>query len=245
MYRQAGENQMGFFHKLFTAFRGIASEAGETIIDTQAIRILEQEVRDAKKHWDEAKENLAKVVAEQIGIEREVKRFKQTIAEYEEYAIQSLDKGNEALATEIAEKVADLENELAVQLSVLESYHININTLKQNIRNTELHIKSMEREISVVKTTESVQKANIAAANKFSGSNSALRSATDSLERIKQKQQQKADQLKAAMELQQQESGSDLHEKLKQAGLISEAISTQTVLARLKTKQRDKINMQL
>lgn len=244
MYRQVGENQMGFFHKLSTAFRGIASETGETIIDTQAIRILEQEVRDAKKHWDEAKENLAKVIAKQIGIEREIKRLKKMIVEYEEYAINSLDKGNEALATEIAEKVADLENELAVQLSVLESYHMNINTLKQNIRNTELHIKSMEREMSVVKTTESVQKANAAAANKFSDSNSVLRSATDSLERIKQKQQQKAEQLKAAMQL-QQESGSDLHEKLKQAGLVSEAISAQMVLARLKAKQLDKTNIRL
>lgn len=231
---------MKFFHKLFTAFRGMASEAGETIIDTQAIRILEQEVRDAKKHLDEAKENLAQVIAKQIGIEREVKQLKKTVAEYEEYAIQSLNKGNETLATEIAEKVADLENELAVQLRVLESYQVSVNTLKQNIRHTELHIKSMEREISVVKTTESVQKANVAAANKFSGSNSALRSATDSLERIKQKQQQKADQLQAAIQLQQQESGNDLHEKLKQAGLVSEPISAQTVLARLKAKQVDK-----
>ena len=93
-YHQEGENQMGFFRKLFTAFRGMASEAGETIIDTQAIRILEQEVRDARKHLDEAKENLAKVIAEQIGSEREVKRLKKTIAEYEEYAIQALDKGS-------------------------------------------------------------------------------------------------------------------------------------------------------
>lgn len=236
---------MGFFHKLFTAFRGMASEAGETIIDIQAIRILEQEVRDARKHLDEAKENLAKVIAEQIGSEREVKRLKKTIVEYEEYAIQALDKGNEVLATEIAAKVAELENELAIQLSILESYNGSVTTLKQNIRNTELQIKSMEREISVVKTTESVQKANTVAANKFSGSNSALHSATDSLERIKQKQQQKADQLKAAMQLQQQESGSDLHEKLKQAGIVAEPTSAQTVLARLKTKQVDKTNMRL
>lgn len=234
---------MGFFHKLMTAFRGMASEAGETIIDTQAIRILEQEVRDARKHLDQAKENLAKVIAEQISNEREVKRLKKTITEYEEYTIQALDKDNEALATEIAAKVADLENELAVQLSILASYNLNVNTLKQNIRNTEQQIKSMEREISVVKTTESVQKANAIAANKFSGSDSALRSATDSLERIKQKQQHKADQLKAAMQLQQQDSGHDLHEKLQQAGIVSEPNSAQTVLARLKAKPVDKTKM--
>ncbi len=231
---------MGFFSKLFTAFRGMASEASETIIDTQAIRILEQEVRDAKKHLDEAKENLAKVIAEQMGVEREVKRLNKSIAEYEEYAIQALDKGDESLASDIAEKVADLENELEAQQSVLASYNANVNTLKQNIRNTERHIKSMEREISVVKTTESVQKANSVAASTFSGSNSALRSATDSLERIKQKQQQKADQMAATMQLQQQESGGDLQEKLKQAGIVQGQASGQTVLERLKAKRAEK-----
>ena len=40
---------MGFFSKLLTAFRGATTEAGNAILDTQAIRILEQELRDAKK----------------------------------------------------------------------------------------------------------------------------------------------------------------------------------------------------
>jgi len=150
---------MNFFRKLFTALRGTATEAGEAIIDTQAMRILEQEMRDAKKHLDEAKENLAKVIAEQMGVEREIKRLTKSIEEYEGYAIQALDKGDNKLAEEIAEKIADLENELNAQQSVLESYNSSISTLKQHIRETERNIKSMEREISVVKTTESVQKA--------------------------------------------------------------------------------------
>jgi phage shock protein A len=61
---------MGFFSKLFTAFRGAANETGDAIIDTQALRILDQEIRDSKVHLDAAKENLAKVMAEQMGVER-------------------------------------------------------------------------------------------------------------------------------------------------------------------------------
>lgn len=235
---------MSFLSKLFTAFRGAANDVGETIVDTQAMRILEQEVRDAKKHLDEAKENLAKVIAEQIGIERDIKRLKKSLEEYEGYAIQALDKGDEKLAEEIAEKVADLENELNTQQSVLEDYNSNINTLKQNIRDAERNIKSIEREISVVKTTDSVQKANTAAATKFSGSTSSLRTATDSLERIKKKQQQKADQMKAAMELQQEESGGDLQNKLREASIVQDKASSHSVLERLKAKRRaDKISL--
>ena len=229
---------MGLFTKLFTALRGAGTEVGEAIVDSQALRIMDQEMRDARRHLDEAKENLAKVMAEQIGVEREVNRLKKQVAEYEGYAQAALDKGNENLATEIAGKIAEIENELAAQEKVLESYNSNVNMLKQTIKNTERNIQSMERQVSVVKTTESVQKASAAAATKFSGTNSALRTATESLERIKQKQQQQSDQMQAAMQLQQDESGDGLQAKLKEAGILtSDGTTGNAVLERLKAKR--------
>lgn len=229
---------MGLFTKLFTALRGAGTEIGEAIVDSQAIRIMDQEMRDARDHLDAAKENLAKVMAEQIGVEREVSRLKKKVAEYENYAQQALDKGDERLATEIAEKIAELENELLAQEKILESYNNNVNMLKQTIKNTERNIQAMERQVSVVKTTESVQKASAAAANKFSGTNSTLRTASESLERIKQKQQQQSDLMQAAMQLQQEESGDGLQAKLKQAGILTDDGATgNDVLARLKAKR--------
>lgn len=228
---------MGVFSKLFTAVRGAFTETGEAIVDTQSLRILDQEMRDAKQHLDEAKENLTKVIAEQMGVEREVNRLKKSLQEYEGYAMQALEKGDEKLAGEIAEKIAEVENELEAQQSVLDGYNNNVSGLKQTIRNTERNIKSMEREISVVKTTTSVQKASEAAAAKFSGTTSALRSATDSLERIKQKQQQKSDQMNAAIKMQQEESGDVLQDKLKAAGIVNANSSGQSVLERLKAKR--------
>lgn len=230
---------MGFFNKMFTALRGAASETGEAIIDTQALRILEQEMRDAEIELDRAKENLTKVIAEQMGVERSVKKLQKAIAEYEGYAVQALDKGDEKLAVEIADKIAELENELEAQQTVLDGYNNSISTLKQTIRNTERNIQSMRREISVVKTNESVQKAGEAAAARFSGSNSALRSATDSLERIKKKQQQKTDQMSAALQMQQEQSGGELKSRLQSAGIISASSSGNSVLERLKAKRAD------
>ena len=96
----------------------------------------------------------------------------------------------------------------------------------------------MERELSVVKTTESVQKANAATAPKLSGSTSALRNASDSLERIKKKQQQKVDQTQAARELQQQESEGDLPDKLREKGILPDNVSSQSVLERIKAKRQ-------
>ncbi len=229
---------MGFFGKLFTAVRGAATEAGEAVVDTQAIRILDQEIRDAKTNLDAAKEGLAKVMAEQMGVEREVNKYKKSIAEYEGYAVQALNKNDETLATQIAEKIAELENEAAAQQTVLDGYNNNIANLKQTIRNTERHIQTLEREVSVVKTTEKVQEASSVASAKFSGTNSSLQSATESLERIKQKQQQRSDQMQAALNMQQETSGDELKNKLKDAGILpAEGVSKNSVLERLKAKQ--------
>jgi len=228
---------MGMFSKMFTALRGAVNEAGEAVVDTQSMRILDQEVRDAKEHLDDAKGNLTKVIAQQIGIDRSVKGLKKSLAEYEGYAMQALEKGDESLAIEITDKIAEVENELEAQQSVLDGYNSSVSSLKQTIRNTENNIRSMEREINVVKTTMKVNQANEAASARFSGSNSSLRTATSSLERIKKKQQEKSDRMKAAMQMQQEEAGDGLKDKLRTAGIITANASGNSVLERLKAKQ--------
>jgi phage shock protein A len=228
---------MGVFTKLFTALRGGINEAGDAMIDSQATRILDQEIRDAKRHLDEAKQNLTRVMAEQIGIEREVKKLRASVTEYETYAVQALDKSDDDLAAEIASKIAGIEDELAVQQAVLETYNNSVQELKQAVRQSERNIRAMEREINVIKTTESVQKANKQTAAQFTHSDSALRSAKDSLERIKAKQQRKSDEIKAAIALQQEENDTTLQTKLRDAGIIKPEISADDVLARLKANR--------
>ena len=58
---------MSIFKKLFTAVRGGATEVGEAIVDSQAIRILEQELRDSKTALNDAKTNLTAIMAEKMG----------------------------------------------------------------------------------------------------------------------------------------------------------------------------------
>ena len=228
---------MSIFKKLFTAVRGGATEVGEAIVDTQAIRILEQELRDSKKAMTDAKTNLTAIMAEQMGVSRRVKELGGKITEHEGFAMQAMDKGDEALALDIANKIAELEQELTVQQGILEGYEAKVITLKKMIRQTERNIQAMDREISVVKTTEKVQKANDLASAKFSGSNSSLRSATDSLERIKARQQKREDQSAAALELESEENGGDLQARLKKAGIVDSGSSGSSVLDRLKKQK--------
>ncbi|WP_036251839.1 PspA/IM30 family protein [Methylobacter sp. BBA5.1] len=230
---------MNLLNKLLTALRGAATETGEALVDSQGIRILEQEIRDAKEHLNRARESLTEVIAEQMAVQRKVNGLQTAIAEHEQYANQALAKNNEALALEIAEKIAALSNELDAQAVVLESLDSNIATLKQSIAATERNIQGMDRELTLVKTTESVHKANEAVAARFSGSRSSLRSATESLERIKAKQQKKVDQMQAALAIQQEENGDRLQEKLQDAGIITKKATASAILDRLKAKRSE------
>lgn len=228
---------MSIFKKLLTAVRGGATEVGETIVDSQAIRILEQELRDSKKALNDAKTGLTSIMAEKMGVDRKVKELTAKISEHETYAMQAMDKGDESLALDVANKIAEFEHELTIQQGILDGYETKVSSLKKMIRQSERNIQAMDREVSVVKTTAKVQKANDLASAKFSGSNSSMRSATDSLERIKERQQKREDQASAAMDLESETNGDDLQERLKSAGIVDSASSGSSILDRLKKQK--------
>jgi phage shock protein A len=228
---------MAILAKLFTAMRGGATEAGQAVVDQQALRILDQEMRDAEKELNLAKSQLTEVMAQRQGVQREVERLKGAITEHEDYAVKALDKGDEGLATEVAERIAQYEDELKLQEDAFTQYDGGVNQLKRSIKSTERNIAAMRRQVSMVKATERVQKASAAANARFSGSSSSLGSATDSLERIKKRQQERSDRMEAAAELAQEEDGGDLDKRLKDAGIVGGAGKGSDVLDRIRAKR--------
>ncbi len=230
---------MAVLAKLFTAIRGGATEAGEAVIDHQALRILDQEIRDADKELSQAKSQLTQVMAERKGVEREVERLKSAIAEHEDYAAKALDKNDETLATEVCERIAQYESELSLQQQAFTQYDTGVNQLKRSIKSTERNVAAMKRQVSMVKATEKVQKASAAASARFSGSNTAMTSATGSLERIKKRQQERTDRMEAASHLAQEEEGGDLDRRLKEAGIVGSDASGGDVLARIRAKRAE------
>jgi phage shock protein A len=228
---------MSIFRKIISALRGGASEVGEAIVDSNSTRIFAQEIRDAENHLTKAKRDLTDIMAKQMQAEREVSRVKRSVTEHEGYVSQALTQGNEALALEVAEKIATLEVELNEQLQANESYSVSAERLKSLVKTTERQLADYQRQLSMVKTTESVQKATAAITNNFSNSNSKLLNAKESLERIKAKQQNFDDRIKAAEALEAEGSDKSLRDKLAQAGIGEQQASANSVLERLKAKQ--------
>jgi len=229
---------MSIFKKIMTAIRGGASEVGEAIVDSNATRIFEQEIRDSENHLTKAKRDLTGVMAQQMAAGRDVDRLKREITEHEGYAVQALDKGDETLALAVAEKISTLESELSSQQQALDSFSGSANRLKELVKKSERQVGEYKRQLSMVKTTESVQKATSAITDNFSSSNSKLLNAKDSLERIKAKQQKFDDQMKAAELLESDTADNSLAAQLKEAGIGAADNNANSVLDRLKAKQK-------
>lgn len=229
---------MAIFNKLVTALRGGINDAGEALIDTQALRILDQEIRDADVELKEGKESLANIMAQQKIAEKAVIKTRASITEYEGYAVKALDNNNETLALEVAEKIAELENELLTQEKQYASFSDSVNTLRQSISQAEVNIKNLKQQVDIVKATESVQKAQTAVAQRYGSSGAKLHTALDSLDRIKKRQEKTAATIEAKNELAQDSHNNDLDAKLRQAGIKSDKQDANAILNRLKSQKK-------
>lgn len=205
--------------KIWTALRGATNEGLEAVADSQAIRILEQEMREAKSELQKANESLTTIMAKRKLNDQKIIALQADIQNYTNHAIAASEKGDEALAVECAEKVAELESNLSTEQSLRDSFKNSETTLKSNIEKAKANVKRMESQIDQIKATESVQKAQVAVSSRHMGANSKMKTAMDSLERIKAKQAQRSAELEAAEELANDESGSSLDAKLKSAGI--------------------------
>jgi len=228
---------LSIWAKVATAVRGGVSEAGEAIVDNQALRILDQEIRDADNGLSKSKEALTGIIAKRKLADKKVEGLKSSLTEYEGYAMQALDKGDEELANEIAGKIAGLETELMAEEGVAKSFAGSESQLRKAVTHTAANLKRLKQQVDTVKATETVQKAQAAVAARHSGTGSSMRSALDSLERLKNRQAERAAKFEAASELAESTEEVSLDDKLKAAGIVGGGASGGDVLARLKAKR--------
>jgi phage shock protein A len=228
---------MNVWAKMMTALRGGVNEAGEAVVGSQALRILDQEVREAYEALKQSKDSLAEIMARQKLAEEKCSAIQRQIDEHEGYAIKALDKGDESLAMEVAEKISGLENQLEQEREAGDGYATSVNKLRVTIQQTERNLKRLKQQVDTVKATENVQRAQAAVAERHSGSHSKMRTAMDSRERIKEKQALKEAQMASASELAEEHSEGSLQVKLEEAGIAPNGRSASEILEKLKNKK--------
>lgn len=222
---------MAIWSKLFTLGRAGAHEATTAIVDANALRILDQELRDADKAQGKARDDLAGLVARRRILETEVDSFRAQAAKYEASARVAVDKGNMDLARQVAQRIADLEQDIAVKAPQIADMRQAEDKIHAAVAATDRNIEQLRREVDVVKVNESVQKAQATVAASAAGSS--IGSAAESLARIRERQMIRGEKIRAAGELEDRRTGADLDEQLRLAGILPGQSSADDVLARL------------
>jgi len=228
---------MSVIKKVVTLLRGSARELAENVVDANATRIYEQEIIDAKQSILEARSSLADVMAREMQSARAVTRLEGEMTRYEGLALEALEKSQEALAEEVAGKVAAIELELEEQRKAQTSFAAQVSKLKELIKASEAKIREHEREIAIAKTTESVYKATQSISDNIGNSGSRLASARESLERIKQRHEHLADRMQAADQLDRELGEKALATKLAEAGIGQDADRQRKVMERIRARQ--------
>ena len=228
---------MSVLRDLFTALRGGASEVGEAVIDANAVRILEQEIRDAETAIGKAKQSLTRMKGTEIRLKREIGVLDTDIADYEQKALAALNGGEEALATEVAERIAELESERSENGSEQASLEAEINRIHTMIKARERTIQKNKRELDKVRTVRELQRATQTISTNFAATGSSEHRVAKALERVKSKQQNWQDRMQAGDWMTEKDSGDDLDAKLRAKGLGGSGTpAASDVLARLKSK---------
>ncbi|MBB3952588.1 PspA/IM30 family protein [Aureimonas jatrophae] len=224
---------MSVWGKLFSAVRGGINEAAESAADGQALRILDQEIRDAEGALRQARGDLAGIMATAKSLGRRVDEARLKDEKDLASARAAMAAGREDLARQLADRMSRNRADLARDEAELQRLQGSQAQMLRAVQDTETRIQTMRREVESVKANESLLKAQSAIASSHAGVNSRLGSAMESLERVKRRQEAVAGRLEAGAELQALQSGADLDRQLLEAGIGGNRSSSDDIFAEI------------
>ncbi|KZL26486.1 PspA/IM30 family protein [Pseudovibrio sp. WM33] len=206
---------MSIWGKLFSAVKGHANNAAESIQDSNLMVILEQEIREAKDAIAQAKDERSRMTANRVLKERSVAELESEVQRRTDAARTAKSTGDEALAVEIIESILKLKEKSISEQDLADQYKSTEGKMDASIRQSQDRIENLNRKIESAKATEALIKAQKASSTSTVASNGKLASAVDSLDRLEQRQAHQQAMLEAAEQEARVDSGADLEEKIK------------------------------
>ncbi|MEH6490878.1 PspA/IM30 family protein [Halopseudomonas sp.] len=228
---------MTIWRKVGTLFRAGAQEPLEQLVDANALRIMEQELRDTEQAMLRAKRELASLMATGKQLQRSNQQLGEELAQREEQASQALEKGEAGLAYELAEWIAAHENQLQQQRQQAEHLTRQEDSLRQHLRDAAHSHQQYRREWQLARANRNAEQVLRNLGGHTQGLHAQLGDLASSLQRIRQQQHHFSDVDSALRELQQEDDGSALDLRLQQAGINTGDSDAGQVLARLRNRQ--------
>lgn len=229
---------MSILRDMFTALKGAGNEMGESIVDANAIRILEQEIREAEEAIHRARQSLTRLKSTEIRLKREVNSLNADIEDYEAKAVEALDVGNESVAMKVAERIAEIETDRDEKSAEHTKLAGEVEDINRMIKNRNKIIQKNKRELEKVRTIKELQKTTSSISTNIAATGSSQHRVAKALERVKNKQTDWKDQMAAGDWMENEESSDDLDKEIKAAGIGGSASKSSSVMDRLKAKQQ-------
>ena len=224
------------WRRLVVAVRGGIGELGEAIAESQALRILDQEIRDADAELARARIELGELRAHyKVALERQ-QAAAAKVAEFEGYALKALKAEDEALAREVAARVAQLEQQRDAEAADAERHRLRVEAARKAIAQQESTMRRLRQQVDTVRATDNVQRAQATLAHRRLQAGGRAQTALQALERIRRRQAERGARLDVDAEA---DDGDDaLADKLRRAGILDAGDDgADAVLARLKRRR--------
>ena len=206
------------FTMINTLLRGGVAELEEKVFDANALRLLEQQIREAAASLEHARRELACAIAHQASENRAVEALTSRIAELEASGIDALLDGAEALAGEVATVVAANEDERRERLEAVRRYDGEIIRLRQLADEGRRRLHDLRRGHELARAQEALNRAGASGRRAIASGNGAIRDAEQTLARIRVKQAGAREADAALDDLEREASGKGLDERLAKAG---------------------------
>lgn len=133
------------FLTLKTLMTGANARAEEKVRDVYAIELIDQKIREANNNLTAAKATLASLIQRHRAEDRQVQSVTSRVTDLTDRATKALDDGNEAMALEAANAIAQLENELEGRRATLGRLDQRIMRLRQSIETNNRRIIDLKQ----------------------------------------------------------------------------------------------------
>lgn len=218
-----------------TLLRGAVAEAEEAVFDANAIRVLEQQLRDAAAALELSKRELACAMAHQGSEERAVAALEERAGELEASARRAIAAARDDLAEEAAVVIAAIEDEKAERRAALERFAADVRRLRQISEDGRKRLMELRRGLELARAQDALRRAGANGRRALASGTGALREAETTLVKIREQNLRDQDVAAALDELEKQGSAAHLSERLSAAGLGPKLKTNPAdVLARLK-----------
>lgn len=176
------------FKTFATLFRSAAATAEESLIDRNALLILDQQIREARSALERGRHALAIAMAQDDAEGKRLDDTRRHIADLEQRATEALRGGRDDLAEEAAEVIAALEADGTAIAEAQMTFATEARRLKRHVANAQQRFSEIERGRRLAQAAEAVRKLKTSGGLTATGSTPALANAEASLKRLRARQ---------------------------------------------------------